>query len=247
MNNFRIVSAQIPIKTSDIQYNINSHLNAIHETSRFKPSVIIFPELSLTGYIPEKAEKLSFTKDDQRLQPLVRASREYGIIIVVGTPLRCDSGQLSLASLIFKPDSCVEHNSKIHLHGTEQNYFQAGKQHKLILIHDETVALGICADMSHSDHAEQCTKMRATVYAGSVLISKQGYDKDSTTMASTAKKHNILLTMANHSTPNGSWTPAGQSAAWDENGLLAQADSSEKALLISERSSGIWKSYVVYF
>lgn len=73
MNNFnenlKIAVAQISSTKGDVSVNINLHLKAIKKAKTKDVSIIVFPELSLTGYELEIAESLAFKMDDIRLFP----------------------------------------------------------------------------------------------------------------------------------------------------------------------------------
>ncbi len=49
--------------------------------------LVVFPELFLTGYnIGDDVQRLAFTADDVRLEPLREACREHGAHLIVGAP-----------------------------------------------------------------------------------------------------------------------------------------------------------------
>lgn len=56
-----------PVK-GDIEQNIQNHKEMIHSVVSHDADMVIFPELSLTGYEPELAEQLATTKDDDRFE-----------------------------------------------------------------------------------------------------------------------------------------------------------------------------------
>ena len=51
-------------------------------------AVLVFPELSLTGYERELAAELAMTAADSRLTPLLSLARQHRIAAVVGAPLQ---------------------------------------------------------------------------------------------------------------------------------------------------------------
>lgn len=55
MPDFRIAAAQIPSRRGDIDANLATHATAMAAASRHGVSVLVFPELSLTGYEPTLA------------------------------------------------------------------------------------------------------------------------------------------------------------------------------------------------
>ncbi len=87
MNRFKIAVAQIPSVKGDIAANIETHTKAMLKAGERDVSILVFPELSLTGYEPELAQSLAFTIHDARLLQLINEANSNGLTIVVGAPL----------------------------------------------------------------------------------------------------------------------------------------------------------------
>ncbi|WP_419535454.1 carbon-nitrogen hydrolase family protein [Endozoicomonas sp.] len=168
MHNFKVAVAQIPSVKGDVNKNIESHLKAIDVAVEHQTSIVIFPELSLTGYEPELASDLAFVKEDERLQAFVSAASKSDIWIVVGAPLKIGN-EIYIGSIIFSPDGDVSTYSKMNLHSGEERFFSVGKEPEVLEINNHRVALAICADTNNPLHAQAYAKVRATVYAAGVL------------------------------------------------------------------------------
>jgi predicted amidohydrolase len=82
-----ISAAQIKPIRGDIQANIDNHKRIIDEALGNDSDMIIFPELSLTGYEPTLAEALATMQFDPRLDSFQDVSDEANINIGVGLPL----------------------------------------------------------------------------------------------------------------------------------------------------------------
>ena len=54
-----IALAQLKSICGDIDANIGKHLSFIEKAAEFKSNLIVFPELSLTGYEPTLAKELA--------------------------------------------------------------------------------------------------------------------------------------------------------------------------------------------
>ena len=61
MSHFRIAAAQVASVCGDVVQNIAIHAAAIEAAAKQDVSVLIFPELSLTGYEPDLAAALAIT------------------------------------------------------------------------------------------------------------------------------------------------------------------------------------------
>lgn len=66
----KISIAQIEAIKGDIEKNLDKHLQFIEAASSGQSDLIMFPELSLTGYEPGLAKELATHSMDDRLNPL---------------------------------------------------------------------------------------------------------------------------------------------------------------------------------
>ena len=79
----KIASAQIEVKVGDIDNNLKKHLQTIEVASKHNVDLIVFPEMSLSGYCREEALNLSFKEHDARLLSLKETSL-FGLTQVQG-------------------------------------------------------------------------------------------------------------------------------------------------------------------
>ena len=77
----KICIAQTRAVKGDIEANLVNHKKVIELSASHGAEMIIFPELSLTGYEPELANALARNKDDEQLNELQQASDEKNIMI----------------------------------------------------------------------------------------------------------------------------------------------------------------------
>ena len=240
MPRFTLAAAQYPAAAADIACNLERHLEFIAQAADRQVQLLVFPELSLSGYELAEAPALALTLDDPRLQPLSAAARARQMTIIVGAPLRSGPA-LHIAALIFHPSGALATYTKQHLHGAEQQYFSPGVGGSLLAMHQQRIALAICADTSQPAHASAAAQAGAHIYAAGVLISEAGYAKDSAVLAGYARRYGMLTLMANHAAPTGGWIPAGRSAIWDETGeRLIAAPGDAPGLVIASRSADGW-------
>jgi predicted amidohydrolase len=108
------------------------------------------------------------------------------------------------------------------------------------------VALAICADTTHSQHPADAAARGANVYAAGVLITRNGYDADTTLLKSCALEHRMAVLMANYSGFTGGWASAGRSAIWSEDGkLVAASDATDETLVTGRKKDGVWDGMVL--
>lgn len=229
----KISIAQIePIK-GDINRNIRKHIAFINKAILNKAEVIIFPELSLTGYEPKLAKKLKTTAFDARLDVFQDLSDNNNIIIGVGLPAE-NNDKIFISMIIFQPNKERITYSKQYLYPTEYGVFTAGEIPLVISIDkDNILAPAICYELSNEEHQKYAYKNGATIYIASVLNSVNGVDADIEKLSTIAYKYRMTTLMANFVGLSGGYECAGKSSIWDNQGsLIAQLDKSTEGLLI---------------
>src|SRR5262245_28841520 len=87
MADFKIAAAQVPSIRGDIATNIVTHAATIAAAAKHGVRVLVFPELSVTGYEPDLAADLAITGMDDRLAPLSALARQHQMEVVLGAPL----------------------------------------------------------------------------------------------------------------------------------------------------------------
>lgn len=240
-------AAQCAVRAGDISANLKLHMEFMQHAGEQGVTLLLFPELSLTGYEPTLADALAQEIDSPLLSPLRRLARDASMTTVVGLPLRLPSHEKPLiAAFILHRDGSVGVYTKQHLHPGEEQYFSAGNGGELMRIADLSIALSVCADFSHPEHASHAAERGAQLYATSVLIGESGYPHDSSLLQTYSKRHEMAVLMANHGGPTGGWTAAGKSAFWDEHGrcVASTVGTGNRLLIVSKQPHG-WEGFDV--
>ncbi|WP_226499215.1 carbon-nitrogen hydrolase family protein [Pseudomonas sp. MWU16-30322] len=242
MSTFTIAAAQSFSVAGDLAANITRHLRFMATAAEQSVELLVFPELSLTGYEGQMAADLAIDPLDPVLQPLRDCARELGLSAVVGMPIRQQgSKQVLIGALTLGKDGSLEVYSKQHLHSGEELFYAPGTGGSTLRIGRDTVALAVCADFSHSSHAAAAAGAGADLYAAGVLIGEKGYGVDSAILQGYAQSHSMAVLMANHAGLTGGWQSAGRSAVWSENGaLVIAAPGPGQLLVIARRDAGEW-------
>jgi predicted amidohydrolase len=237
-NQVKIAAAQFNPVKANVRLNIKKHLEIIAAAVEEKVDLIIFPELSLTGYEPELASELIFNDSDSRLNELKLMATKHNITIVVGAPGQNHLVKPTIASFVIAPNRTIFHYNKIHLHPTESAFFEPGLTEKIFECKNQLFGLSICADMAFESHAYNNAHSGASVYLSSVLISEAGYSEDAAKLKHYASTHKMLVLMANFIGSTGGWNVTGKNAVWDTDGtLLAQAPTHKEALVLCDFNS----------
>jgi len=237
---FSIAAAQASSIKGDVEANVRAHAELVRAAVEHDVDVIVFPELSLTGYEPKIAGDTTIDIDDRRLAPLKRQSQQFGITIVAGAPIDCPGGKPYIGALILSTGNpCIY--IKNYLHPGEEEYFSPGSRKSCIVsIKGEAVGLAICADVNHASHAEDAAKSGASIYAAGVLM-MEGYHTAAQRLQQYAVEHSMVVLMANYGSPTGGYIPAGKSAIWDETGrLLATANETGTAIVVGTKEQNGW-------
>lgn len=247
MTAFALAAAQTIAIAGDIPANLQRHLAFMHVAAEHGVQVLVFPELSLTGYEPSLAAGLAIAPDDAVLAPLHEMALALRLTAVVGMPIRlAPEAGVSIGALVLGADGSLAVYTKQHLHPGEEVAFVPGQGGAVLELGGERIALAVCADFSHASHPLAAAEARANVYAAGVLISEGGYATDSALLQGYAAEHGLLVLMANHGGPSGGYVCAGRSAIWADDGrLLAAVPSVGDALVIARRESGQWSGQVV--
>ncbi|MGA2181708.1 MAG: carbon-nitrogen hydrolase family protein [Bryobacteraceae bacterium] len=240
-----IAAAQSASLPGDIAANLAHHLRFAVAAADHGVRLLVFPELSLTGYEPAIARAHAVRPDDPRLDPLKRLAQNAQMTVVVGAPL-LHRERLHIAALALRPDGSTLAYTKQHVHSSEEQAFVSGTGGPLISVESALVALAICADTGHPEHAASAAARGANIYAAGVLITANGYEADAALFGRYAREHRMAVLIANHSAPNGGLTPAGRSAVWSEDGgLVVASPGTEEALIIATEQGGTWKGEVL--
>lgn len=242
-----LAAAQSVSIAGDWLGNLARHQHLMRLAAQQGVQVLVFPELSLTGYEPQLAAQLALAPDAPQLQPLRDLARELRLTAVVGLPIRLvEDGPVLIGALVLAANGSLAVYSKQHLHAGEERFFAPGTGGAPLQLAEARLAMAVCADFCHASHVQAAVAAGADIYAAGVLISEGGYAADSALLQGYAREHGIVLLMANHGGPSGGWACAGRSAIWGPDGqLLGAVEGVGEALLIARCVAGQWRAQVV--
>jgi predicted amidohydrolase len=228
-----LAAAQTNPNGKSIEENVEQHLLMIDNASQHNVQLIVFPEMSLTGYEREKAKDLAFEPDDIRLAIFRKKAILYQLTIIVGAPIEIQS-ELYIGAFIIQPDGSVAVYTKQFLHDGEEQFFSAGVIiTPEIRIANEKISMAICADITNPLHAENAYNSQSKLYIASLFYTPNGIAEGYQQLGSYAGKYKMNVLMANYCGESYGLNAAGQSAFWSKNGeLIAKIDSENEGLLI---------------
>ena len=230
----KIAVAQTRPVKGDIPHNIARHAGIINLALANGAGMIIFPELSLTGYEPTLAKALAIDTDDTRLAVFQEAGNQHAITIGVGVPTRHHQG-VCISMVLFQPGQPRRSYSKMYLHSDETSFFVAGPRDAGLIGAENDIALAICYELSVPEHAAMAFKNGAHMYMASVAKTAAGVAKAADRLSVVAREYGMTVFMANSLGVQDNFHSAGQSAVWSRNGeLLAQMDEESEGIIIHD-------------
>jgi len=243
----RLAAAQSISVPGDVPANVLIHMQFIAAAHAAGVDLLVFPELSLSGYELPLLAGCLVQPDDACLAPLLELVRASGMTVVVGAPVATAGGKPAIGAITFFADGECAIYRKQYLHSSEEVFAASGalgsRRHAL---GDESFALAICADTNHQQHAEGAAASGASLYLASVLFSVSAYAEDAGKLRRYAEQFDMGVLMANHGGPSGAYQSAGSSAFWAPGGeRVATAPGTGSALVIASKAAGGWRGEVL--
>lgn len=213
----KIYLAQTTPHKGNVTKNIIDHLRAVDHAVSIDADLVVFPQLSLTGYEPILAKRLAIDIDDIALLPLQKRADEQAITIAVGMPTQSPLG-VRISMLVFRPDSEVWAYHKRILHDDEIPYFASGDKLPFISIAGVKISFGICYETLRETHFVEAKHHQADVFIASVAKPDRSMSKAFIHFPTMAQSYQIPIAMVNCVGPCDDFVSNGQSAVWDSNG-----------------------------
>jgi predicted amidohydrolase len=212
MSSLVIAVCQPRVVPLDVARNAVTHAAAVRASAA---RVVVFPELSLTGY--ELSAPL-VAEDDPRLAPLIAACAATDTIALVGAPVAGPH----IATLAVDGDGARVVYRKQHPHQSEER-FAAGPGPAVLKVDGWRLGLAICRDTGIDSHAAELAELGMDAYvAGSVDLPA------SAAVAASRARHlsttyGVWVAFSSFAGPTGGQfaETAGQSGIWAPDGRVA--------------------------
>ncbi|MDQ6952419.1 MAG: NAD+ synthase [Mariprofundaceae bacterium] len=146
----KVMLAQCAPCVGDIEGNIAMMLDVMQQAEQAKLDLLVFPELSLTGYPPEDLLLRPSFLDavEQGVDRLIKAS--VSVCVIFGAPRRSERGLKNTAFLCQHTASVGIYDKQcLPNYGVfdERRYFEGGQGDNVFEINGQRIGLGICEDM----------------------------------------------------------------------------------------------------
>lgn len=150
MSKLRIALAQINPTVGDLNGNVLKIKSFIKKAQDFDSDIVVFPELSITGYPPEDLLLKSHFIDDN-ISAALEVSKQTSNIIAIYGFVEKENDQIYNSAVISSNNQFLGTQKKIYLpnYGVfdEKRYFSSGNSHTLINLQNSTVGINICEDI----------------------------------------------------------------------------------------------------
>lgn len=151
MQDLVVAAAQIAPVLGQIDVNVKKHLDYISEAKRQKVDVVVFPELSLTGYELKDEDALEIARKDNSKEVLTIAKASTGITTIFGMVELGFAAQLHNSSIAVRDNKVLFLHRKLNLPNygklIEGKLFGTGRCIDTFDLHDPWFgSILICAD-----------------------------------------------------------------------------------------------------
>lgn len=241
----KIAIAQTRPVKGDIEANLKVHRQMIEQAVALGAGMIVFPELSVTGYEPELAKELATMPDDPRFDDLQLLSDRHHITIAVGMPVRVPDALPYIGLICFQAGQPRLIYAKQYLHADEVPYFTPGHTQLYLQAGNAKVGLAICYELSVPAHAAAVHQGGADVYLVSEAKTVPGVEKAIQTLTNTAQQFGMTVLMSNCTGVCDNAMCGGRSAIWNDKGeMLAQLGADHEGILLLDLATAKTEQWV---
>ncbi len=154
MDTLTIGLAQCYPKFGDVQANLQSHMQLMAQAAEQSVDLIVFPELSLTGYyLRDLVDDVAMTTAGPELQTLCNTSRQYQMDTMVGFVERDRRGHFYIAAAYISRGEVLHIHRKVYLPTytffEDARFFAPGNRIRAFETPYGRVGMLICEDFWH--------------------------------------------------------------------------------------------------
>ncbi|MBX7267134.1 carbon-nitrogen hydrolase family protein [Micromonospora sp. Llam7] len=200
----------------DVAANVAAHASLVRAAAA---RVVVFPELSLTGY---ELDAAPVDPSDPRLAPLVDACAEVGALALAGAPVAGEH----IATLAVDGAGARVAYRKMWLGAVEARRFTPGPAPAVLEVDGWRLGLAICKDTGVAEHAARTCALGVDGYLASIVDSAAEAAVPDERAFRISTTHRVVVAVASFagSTGGGYSEAAGRSAVWAPDGsVLARA------------------------
>jgi predicted amidohydrolase len=221
-----VAVAQPPCAAYDVAANARAHAAAVLSPQAAGARVVLFPELSLTGY---ELDADPVDPGDERLLPIIVACAGTGAVALAGAPVAGDSGQVFIAVLAIDGRGASVAYRKMWLGEEEAERFAPGPEPRKLTVGGWRLGLAVCKDTGVAQHAADTAALGIDAYlAGTVKGADEAVVQHERARRIAGRYH-LWVAVASFAGPTGGGyrQTAGRSGIWAPDGTLVSGTGPE--------------------
>ena len=212
-----VAVAQPRCVAHDVAANARAHAAAIRGAGA---RVLVFPELSLTGY---ELDAAPVDPADPRLAPITEACAGTGTVALAGAPVAGPDGAVFIAVLAFDgPAPPAVAYRKMYLGDEEATRFTPGPEPRMITVDGWRLGLAVCKDTGVPAHAAATAALGVDAYLAGTVKGRDEAALQHERARAIATRHRLWVAVASFAGPTGDGydQTAGRSGIWTPDGIL---------------------------
>lgn len=212
-----MAAAQPTVLPGDLVATVASHARAVR---RAASRLVVFPELSLTGYVLD-APVVDPT--DEVLDPLVEACRDSGTTALVGAPVALPHGR-GIGVLAVDAEGVRIAYVKMFLGGPETDHFVPGDAPGVVTVDGWRVGVGVCKDTRIGEHLEATAAQGVDLYAAGLVHRPEELHELGERAARIGRDLGVPVVLAGFAGPTGGGydETCGGSGTWEADGQVRE-------------------------
>jgi len=210
-----VAAVQPACTAHDLTGNAREHASAVRAAG---VRVVVFPELSLTGY-ELAADPVRL--DDPALDVLREACTETGSVALVGAPVTGSGGAVHIAMLRVEATGVHVAYRKTWLGDAESERFTRGDGPTVLEVDGWRLGLGICKDTGAAQHTAGTAALGIDAYLAGLVHRPEELPEQEARAVVIARTCRAFVVFASFAGPTGDVfsETAGSSAIWSPDGL----------------------------
>ena len=210
-----IAAAQPVCTAHDITANARRHAETVRSVVA---RVVVFPELSLTGY---ELDAAPVAVEATALEPIIEACAATGSLALAGAPVADGDGSRFIAMLRIDATGVQVAYRKTWLGGNEPEHFCAGDGPTVLEVDGWRLGMGICKDTGASQHTAGTAALGVDVYVAGLVHRPEELPEQEARAVVIARTCRAFVAFASFAGPTGDIfaETAGTSAIWSPEGL----------------------------
>jgi predicted amidohydrolase len=182
----------------DVAANALAHAHLVRMAGA---RLVVFPEMSLTGY---ELDAPTVWPADPRLQPIVDACAATGSLALVGAPVDGGDGKTRhIGILAIDGSGARVAYRKMWLGGAEARCFEPGTEPAVLHVDGQRIGLAVCRDTGVPEHAAATAALGIDGYVAGILEFAEDAAVPAKRSARIAADHDVWVALASFAGTTG--------------------------------------------